>query len=101
MHTNERTPCIYLAAHRRRKVAPTGASEEIGAISREMGVPVARNTWVIRGCVYEIGMRIRTDGDYAHCLDTIESAVDALDENIKTAAVLATCEHARLDRQAK
>ena len=46
-------------------------------------------------------MRIRTDGDYAHRLDTIESAVDALDENTKTAAILTACEHARLDRQAK
>jgi len=46
-------------------------------------------------------MRIRTDGDYAHRLDAIESAMDALDENTKTAAVIAACEHARLDRKAK
>jgi len=46
-------------------------------------------------------MRIRTDGDYAHRLDVIEAAMDALDENTKTAAVLATCEHARQDREAK
>lgn len=46
-------------------------------------------------------MRIRTDGDYAHRLDAIEAAMDALDENTKTAAVVAACEHARLDRKAK
>jgi len=46
-------------------------------------------------------MRIRTDGDYAHRLDAIESAMDALDENTKTAAVVAACEHARQDRKAK
>ncbi len=46
-------------------------------------------------------MRIRTDGDYAHRLDVIEAAMDALDENTKTAAVLAACEHARQDRRAK
>lgn len=46
-------------------------------------------------------MRIRTDGDYAHRLDVIEAAMDALDENTKTAAVLAACEHARQDRKAK
>jgi len=46
-------------------------------------------------------MRIRTDGDYAHRLDAIESAMDALDENTKTAAVIAACEHARQDRKAK
>ncbi|MFC3478737.1 DUF7692 domain-containing protein [Halobacterium litoreum] len=46
-------------------------------------------------------MRIRTDGDYAHRRDTIEAAMDALDENTKTAAVLAACEHARQDRRAK
>lgn len=46
-------------------------------------------------------MRIRTDGDYAHRVDTIEAAMDALDENTKTAAVLAACEHVRQDRKAK
>ncbi len=46
-------------------------------------------------------MRIRTDGDYAHRLDVIEAAMDALDENTKTAAVLAACDHARQDRRAK
>jgi hypothetical protein len=46
-------------------------------------------------------MRIRTDGDYAHRLDAIEAAMDALDENTKTAAVVAACEHARQDRRAK
>ncbi|WP_243838021.1 hypothetical protein [Halobacterium sp. R2-5] len=46
-------------------------------------------------------MRIRTDGDYAHRLDAIESAMEALDENTKTAAVIAACEHARQDRKAK
>lgn len=46
-------------------------------------------------------MRIRTDGDKAHRLDAIESAKDALDETTKTGAVLAACEHARLDRAAK
>jgi hypothetical protein len=46
-------------------------------------------------------MRIRTDGDYAHRLDAIEAAMNALDENTKTAAVVAACEHARLDRKAK
>ncbi|CQH55134.1 uncharacterized protein HHUB_2187 [Halobacterium hubeiense] len=46
-------------------------------------------------------MRIRTDGDYAHRLDAIESAMDALGENTKTAAVIAACEHARQDRNAK
>lgn len=51
--------------------------------------------------VYEPGMRIRTDGDYGHRIDTIQAAMDALDENTKTAAVLAACEHARQDRRAK
>ena len=46
-------------------------------------------------------MRIRADGDYAHRLDVIEAAMDALDENTKTVAVLAACEHARQDRRAK
>jgi len=46
-------------------------------------------------------MRIRTDGDYAHRLDVIKAAMDVLDENTKTAAVLAACEHARQDRRAK
>lgn len=46
-------------------------------------------------------MRIRTDGDYAHRLDVIEAAMEALDENTKTAAVIAACEHARRDRRAK
>jgi hypothetical protein len=46
-------------------------------------------------------MRIRTDGDYAYRLDVIEAAMDALDENTKTAAVLTACEHARQDRRAK
>jgi len=46
-------------------------------------------------------MRIRTDGDYGHRIDTIQAAMDALDENTKTAAVLAACEHARQDRRAK
>jgi hypothetical protein len=46
-------------------------------------------------------MRIRTDGDYAHRLDAIEAAMDALDENTKTAAVIAACEHVRQDRRAK
>ncbi|WP_243838108.1 hypothetical protein [Halobacterium sp. R2-5] len=46
-------------------------------------------------------MRIRTDGDYAHRLDAIESAMEVLDENTKTAAVIAACEHARQDRKAK
>ncbi|WP_233745325.1 DUF7692 domain-containing protein [Halobacterium bonnevillei] len=46
-------------------------------------------------------MRIRTDGDYAHRLDSIESAMDALNENTKTAAVLAACEHIRQDRRRK
>lgn len=46
-------------------------------------------------------MRTRTDGDYAHRLDVIEAAMDALDQNTKTAAVLAACEHARQDRKAK
>jgi len=46
-------------------------------------------------------MRIRTDGDYAHRLDAIESAMQALDENTKTAAVIVACEHARQDRKAK
>jgi len=53
------------------------------------------------GRVYEPGMRIRTDGDYAHRVDTIQAATDALDENTKTAAGLAACEHARQDRRAK
>jgi len=51
--------------------------------------------------VYEPGMRIRTDGDYVHRIDTIQAAMTALDENTKTAAVLAACEHARQDRRAK
>lgn len=46
-------------------------------------------------------MRIRTDGDYAHRLDVIEAAMDALGENTKTTAVLSACEHARQDRKAK
>ncbi|WP_233745599.1 DUF7692 domain-containing protein [Halobacterium bonnevillei] len=46
-------------------------------------------------------MRIRTDGDYVHRIDTIQAAMTALDENTKTAAVLAACEHARQDRRAK
>jgi len=46
-------------------------------------------------------MRIRTDGDYAHRLDVIESAMTALNENTKIAAVLAACEHARQDYRAK
>lgn len=46
-------------------------------------------------------MRIRTAGNYAHRLDVIEAAVDALDGNTKTAAVLAACEHALRDRRAK
>jgi len=46
-------------------------------------------------------MRIRTDGDYAYRLDAIESAMDALGENTKTAAVVAACDHARQDRKAK
>jgi len=46
-------------------------------------------------------MRIRTDGDYAHRLDAIEAAMDALGENTKTAAVVAACDHARQDRKAK
>jgi hypothetical protein len=33
-------------------------------------------------------MRIRTDGDYAHRLDAIEAAIDALDENTKTNAMI-------------
>ena len=45
-------------------------------------------------------MRIRTGRDYVHRLDAIESAMDVLDGNIKTAAVIATCEHARQDRKA-
>jgi hypothetical protein len=46
-------------------------------------------------------MRLRTDGDYAHRIDTIEAAMDALEENTKTAVVLAACEHARQDGNAK
>ncbi|MCF2206890.1 hypothetical protein KI372_00445 [Halobacterium salinarum] len=34
-------------------------------------------------------MRIRTEGDYAHRLDVIKAAMDALNENTETAAVLA------------
>ncbi|WP_232687187.1 DUF7692 domain-containing protein [Halobacterium zhouii] len=44
-------------------------------------------------------MRLRTDGDYSHRLDSIESAMDALDETTKTGAVLAACEHARPSRR--
>lgn len=62
---------------------------------------MTRDTWVKPGRVYESSMRIRTDGDYAHRLDAIEAAMDALDENTKTAAVVAACEHARFDRKAK
>lgn len=36
-------------------------------------------------------MRIRTDGDYAHRADTIETAADRLDVN-KTRAVLIACD---------
>lgn len=36
-------------------------------------------------------MRIRTDGDYAHRVDTIQAAADRLDCN-KTRAVLVSCE---------
>lgn len=46
-------------------------------------------------------MRIRTEGDYAHRLNAIKSAMEALDENTKTAAVIAACDHARQDRKAK
>lgn len=46
-------------------------------------------------------MRIRTDGDYAHRLNVIQAAMDVFEENTKTAAVLAACEHARQDRKAK
>ncbi|WP_233745276.1 DUF7692 domain-containing protein [Halobacterium bonnevillei] len=46
-------------------------------------------------------MRIRTDGDYVHRVETIQAATDALDENSKTATVLAACEHAHHDRRAK
>jgi hypothetical protein len=46
-------------------------------------------------------MRFSVDGDYAHGLDAIEAAMDALDENTKTDAVIAACEHARQDRRAK
>lgn len=46
-------------------------------------------------------MRIRTDGDYAHRLDAIESAMQAPDKNARTGAVIVACEHARQDRKAK
>lgn len=36
-------------------------------------------------------MRIRTDGDYAYRMDTIEAAADRLDVN-KTRAVLIACD---------
>lgn len=46
---------------------------------------------VFRVRVYDSGMRIRTDGEYAHRMDTIEAAADRLDCN-KTRAVLVSCE---------
>lgn len=46
-------------------------------------------------------MRIRTDGDKAHRKDVIEEAQRALDENTKTAAIIAACEHARQDVERK
>lgn len=40
-------------------------------------------------------MRLRTDGEYAHRKDTIETAADVLDENTNTQAVLKACEYLR------
>lgn len=40
-------------------------------------------------------MRLRTDGEYAHRKDTIETAADVLDENTNTQAVLKACEYVR------
>lgn len=40
-------------------------------------------------------MRLRTDGEYAHRKDTIETAADVLDENTNTQTVLHACEYVR------
>jgi len=57
----------------------------------EIGVPVSQIHSVFRVRVYERGMRIRTDGEYAHRKDTIESAASRLNCN-KIRAVLVSCE---------
>ena len=40
-------------------------------------------------------MRIRTDGEFEHRKDAIESAKQALNETTNTGAVISACEYAR------
>lgn len=44
-------------------------------------------------------MRIRTDGEFAHRKDAIESAKRALDETTNTGAVISACEFSRKMRR--
>lgn len=44
-------------------------------------------------------MRIRTDGEFEHRKDAIESAKQALDETTNTGAILGACEFTRKMRQ--
>jgi hypothetical protein len=89
-------PPIVLAA-----AVAGGVAGEIEAIPPRITPSSERNTTAFSARVNEASMRIRTDGDKSYRQDIIEQAMRALDENTKTDAVIAACEHARQDRRGK
>lgn len=95
MHTNWEPSCAYHGAHPAHGVGQGWGRRGDRGDSPRITPVSDRSTTVSRARVNEPGMRIRTDGDYGHRLDTIRAAMDALDENTKTGAVLAAREHIR------